>query len=82
MSEIPKKIDEYPENVGVSSQGIFETCKKIGLRLGRLLVGATALFAPTVEPHQCGGCPMCLPPPVRKNLKEEEEEDGEAEGKE
>lgn len=55
--------------------------KQLAGSLGPILV-ALVPGAPLETGHQCGGCPMCMPPPIVRTEKEEKnDEEGEGEEK-
>lgn len=59
-------------------KGSGKSWRRILKVIGTILAGIAGVMAPSSQGHQCGGCPMCMPPRVTipsEEQKKEEDED-------
>lgn len=71
LSQVDSSGGSPPEN---SRGGTF---RRIANFIGVFVAGIAAVMAPSSQGHQCGGCPMCMPPPVTRSDKEQTKKEDE-----
>ncbi len=79
-TKAPKLAEGTHPDDAPGAQTTWGRVKQLAGALGPMLV-ALIPGAPLETGHQCGGCPMCMPPPVVR-VEKEEKDDEEGEGEE